>query len=51
MQRRYPAKGKLPLVILIHGDGWLVNDKYAGLGYMKKTVAENSWQRLCPGFY
>lgn len=34
------AKGKLPLVILIHGGGWLGNDKYADIGYMKKTVAE-----------
>jgi acetyl esterase/lipase len=34
------AKGKLPLVILIHGGGWLSNDKYADIGYMKKTVAE-----------
>jgi acetyl esterase/lipase len=34
------AKGKLPLVILIHGGGWLSNDKYADMGYMKKTVAE-----------
>jgi acetyl esterase/lipase len=34
------AKGKLPLVILIHGGGWLVNDKYADINYMKKTVAE-----------
>ena len=34
------AKGKIPLVILIHGGGWLVNDKYADIGYMKKTVAE-----------
>ncbi len=34
------ANGKLPLVILIHGGGWLVNDKYADIGYMKKTVAE-----------
>jgi acetyl esterase/lipase len=33
-------KGKLPLVILIHGGGWLSNDKYADIGYMKKTVAE-----------
>jgi acetyl esterase/lipase len=33
------AKGKLPLVILIHGGGWLSNDKYADIGYMKKTVA------------
>lgn len=34
------AKGKLPLVIFIHGGGWLGNDKYADMGYMKKTVAE-----------
>jgi acetyl esterase/lipase len=34
------AKGKIPLVVLIHGGGWWVNDKYADLGYMKKTIAE-----------
>jgi acetyl esterase/lipase len=34
------AKGKLPLVILIHGGGWLSNDKYADMGYMKQTMAE-----------
>jgi acetyl esterase/lipase len=34
------AHGKLPLVILIHGGGWLSNDKYADMGYMKKTIAE-----------
>lgn len=34
------AKGKLPLVILIHGGGWLSNDKYADIGYMKNTVSE-----------
>ena len=34
------AKGKLPLVIFIHGGGWFSNDKYADMGYMKKTVAE-----------
>jgi acetyl esterase/lipase len=34
------AKGKLPLVIFIHGGGWLSNDKYADIGYMKKTVFE-----------
>lgn len=34
------TKEKLPLVILIHGGGWLTNDKYADIGYMKKTVAE-----------
>ncbi len=34
------AKGKLPLVIFVHGGGWLSNNKYADIGYMKKTVAE-----------
>jgi acetyl esterase/lipase len=34
------TKGKVPLVIFIHGGGWLGNDKYADIGYMKKTVAE-----------
>lgn len=34
------ARGKLPLVIFIHGGGWLGNDKYADMGYMKKTVSE-----------
>jgi acetyl esterase/lipase len=34
------AKGKLPLVIFVHGGGWLGNDKYADMGYMKKTVAQ-----------
>ena len=34
------AAGNVPLVIFIHGGGWLGNDKYADMGYMKKTVAE-----------
>jgi len=34
------AKNKVPLVIFVHGGGWLGNDKYADIGYMKKTVAE-----------
>lgn len=34
------AKGKVPLIVLVHGGGWLVNDKYADLGYMKKTIVE-----------
>lgn len=34
------ATGNIPLVIFIHGGGWLSNDKYADIGYMKKTVAE-----------
>jgi acetyl esterase/lipase len=34
------AGKKLPLIIFVHGGGWLVNDKYADIGYMTKTVAE-----------
>jgi acetyl esterase/lipase len=33
------AKGNIPLVVFVHGGAWLVNDKYADIGYMKKTVA------------
>lgn len=33
------AKGKMPLVVLIHGGGWIGNDKYADMGYMPNTVA------------
>jgi len=33
-------KGKVPLVIFVHGGGWLSNDKYADMGYMKKTISE-----------
>ena len=28
----------LPLVVWIHGGAWMLNDKYADMGYMKKTV-------------
>src|SRR4249920_1885552 len=35
-----PGKNdKLPLVVWIHGGAWMMNDKYADMGYMKKTVA------------
>lgn len=34
------AKGKVPVVIFVHGGGWLGNDKYADMGYMKNTVVE-----------
>lgn len=34
------AKGKIPLLVFVHGGAWLVNDKYADMGYMKKTVSE-----------
>lgn len=33
------AKGNIPLVVLIHGGGWLTNDKYADMGYMTKTMS------------
>ena len=33
------AKGKIPLVVFIHGGGWISNDKYADMGYMFNTVA------------
>ncbi|MEP6733935.1 MAG: alpha/beta hydrolase [Chryseolinea sp.] len=32
------AKGDVPLVIWIHGGAWMMNDKYADMGYMKNTV-------------
>ena len=31
--------GGIPLVIFIHGGGWLGNDKYADMGYMPNTIA------------
>lgn len=34
------ATGDVPLVIWVHGGGWLSNDKYADMGYMKATIAE-----------
>ncbi|QHT70917.1 alpha/beta hydrolase [Rhodocytophaga rosea] len=34
------SKGKLPLVIWVHGGGWMTNDKYADMGYMKQTVKD-----------
>lgn len=33
------AKGKLPLVVFIHGGAWTHNDKYADMGYMPNTIA------------
>ena len=32
------AKNNLPLVVWIHGGAWMLNDKYADMGYMKNTV-------------
>lgn len=28
-----------PLVVWVHGGGWMVNDKYADMSYMRKTIA------------
>ena len=33
------AKENSPLVIFIHGGGWIGNDKYADMGYMPNTVS------------
>jgi acetyl esterase/lipase len=33
------AKGKVPLVVFVHGGGWIGNDKYADMGYMPNTVS------------
>ena len=32
------AKGKIPLVIWIHGGAWRLNDKFADMDYMKSTI-------------
>ena len=32
------AKRNLPLVVWLHGGAWMLNDKYADMGYMKNTV-------------
>jgi acetyl esterase/lipase len=32
------SKSPLPLVIWVHGGAWKLNDKYADMGYMKKTI-------------
>jgi len=31
-------KNNLPLVVWIHGGAWMLNDKYADMGYMQNTV-------------
>lgn len=33
------AKQKIPLVVFIHGGGWIGNDKYADMGYMPNTIS------------
>jgi acetyl esterase/lipase len=30
--------GNIPLIIWVHGGAWMANDKYADMGYMKKTL-------------
>ena len=37
------TRGPLPVVIWIHGGAWMLNDKYADMGYMKNTVKSFSW--------
>jgi acetyl esterase/lipase len=32
------AKENSPLIVFIHGGAWMLNDKYADMGYMKNTV-------------
>lgn len=32
------ANNNLPLVVWVHGGAWMMNDKYADMGYMKNTV-------------
>ncbi|WP_259016045.1 alpha/beta hydrolase [Emticicia fluvialis] len=32
------AKAGMPLVVWVHGGGWMQNDKYADMSYMKKTI-------------
>jgi acetyl esterase/lipase len=32
------AKNPAPLVIWVHGGAWMMNDKYADMGYMTKTI-------------
>lgn len=35
----FDGMGDLPVVIFIHGGGWISNDKYADMGYMMNTMA------------
>ena len=32
------VKSKIPLIVFIHGGGWIGNDKYADMGYMPNTI-------------
>jgi acetyl esterase/lipase len=35
---RAGTKNNLPLIVWIHGGAWMMNDKYADMGYMTNTV-------------
>ncbi|MBT1703243.1 alpha/beta hydrolase [Chryseosolibacter indicus] len=32
------TKGNTPLIIWVHGGAWMLNDKYADMGYMRNTI-------------
>jgi acetyl esterase/lipase len=32
------TKNNLPLIVWIHGGAWMMNDKYADMGYMRNTI-------------
>jgi acetyl esterase/lipase len=32
------TKGKLPLIVFVHGGGWIGNDKYGDMSYMPNTM-------------
>jgi acetyl esterase/lipase len=32
------ATGNIPLVVWVHGGGWMTNDKYADMSYMQQTI-------------
>ena len=32
------VKTPMPLIIWVHGGAWMLNDKYADMGYMKNTI-------------
>lgn len=32
------AKANTPLIVWVHGGAWMLNDKYADMGYMKNTI-------------
>lgn len=36
------VKGPMPLLVFVHGGGWVSNDKTADMGYMRQTVGELS---------